>query len=133
LQRVSQDEKYFRQNCRENQNTHSMFKKLLFFENRAVCEIMWKNNVEPNGPQMIKCRKFLEWLIPKISNTHSEYVTFIDFYTATIGTRKRLNVTPDNMQHSQQTSWPWRDSKPQSQQSCGRIPTPGTARPQGSA
>ena len=33
--------------CRENQNT------LFFFENRAVCEIMWKNIVERCRPQMI--------------------------------------------------------------------------------
>jgi hypothetical protein len=28
-----------------------MFSKL-FSENLAICEIMWKNMVEPDGPQM---------------------------------------------------------------------------------
>ena len=43
--------KYFRQICRENQNTHFMLNHI-FSENRAVCEIMWKNMVEPERPQM---------------------------------------------------------------------------------
>ena len=37
--------------CRENQNTHFIFNKL-FFENRAVYEIMSKNVVQLEGPQM---------------------------------------------------------------------------------
>jgi hypothetical protein len=48
-----QNEKFFRQKVRENQNTHFIFNNLLVFsENRAVCEIMWKNVVEPDRPQM---------------------------------------------------------------------------------
>jgi hypothetical protein len=69
---------------------------------------MWKNIVEPDGPQMTKWRKRIDCWIPKASTTHSEYVTLTDFYTATIVTRKRLNVTsqrtlPDNTQHSKET------------------------------
>ena len=37
--------------CRENQNTHFMVSNFFFF-NRAVDEIMWKNTVEPDRPQM---------------------------------------------------------------------------------
>ena len=37
--------------CRENQNTHFMFNNF-FSENRVVYEIMWKNAVEPERPQM---------------------------------------------------------------------------------
>ena len=37
--------------CRENQNTHFMFSNF-FPENRTVYEIMSKNVVEPEGPQM---------------------------------------------------------------------------------
>jgi hypothetical protein len=37
--------------CTENQNTHFMFNSF-FPENRAVCEIMWKNMIEPDRPQM---------------------------------------------------------------------------------
>jgi hypothetical protein len=35
---------------RENQNTHFMLNNIFFFENRAVCEIMWENMIEPHGP-----------------------------------------------------------------------------------
>jgi hypothetical protein len=28
------------------------YRNFLFFENRSVCEIMWKNTVQPNRPQM---------------------------------------------------------------------------------
>jgi hypothetical protein len=35
----------------ENQNTHFMFSDF-FSENRAVYEIMWKNMVEPDRPQI---------------------------------------------------------------------------------
>jgi hypothetical protein len=35
---------------KENQKTHFMFKT--FSANRAVYEIMWKNMVEPERPQM---------------------------------------------------------------------------------
>ena len=37
--------------CGENQNTHFMSNKF-FSENRAVYEIMWKNMVEPDRPQI---------------------------------------------------------------------------------
>jgi hypothetical protein len=37
--------------CRENQNIHFIFSNF-FPENRAVCEIMWKNVVEPERPQL---------------------------------------------------------------------------------
>jgi hypothetical protein len=38
---------------RENQNTHFMFNNFFFFfENYAIYEIMWKNNVDPNRPLM---------------------------------------------------------------------------------
>jgi hypothetical protein len=37
--------------CRENQNTHLMFKNF-FSENHAIYEIMWKNIVEPIRPQV---------------------------------------------------------------------------------
>jgi hypothetical protein len=37
--------------CRENQNTHFMLSNF-FSENPAVYEIMWKNIVEPDRPQM---------------------------------------------------------------------------------
>ena len=56
-----------------------MFKELLFIEIRDVCEIMLKNIVEPDRPQMTIWRMRIEYRIPKASNTHSEYDIFIDF------------------------------------------------------
>ena len=37
--------------CRDNQNTHFVFNNF-FLENRTVFEIMSKNTVEPEEPQM---------------------------------------------------------------------------------
>jgi hypothetical protein len=37
-------------NCRGNQNTHFMVENV-FFENRAVYEIMWKSMVEQDRPR----------------------------------------------------------------------------------
>jgi len=45
--------------CRENQNTHFMFK--VFPENRAVYE-KWENTAEPDRPQMTIWRHALCWL-----------------------------------------------------------------------
>jgi len=52
----SQNEKYFRQICKENENTYFMFNNLFFSENRAVYEIMWKIMAKPDRPLMaIQC------------------------------------------------------------------------------
>ena len=56
--------------CTENQNTHFVFSNF-FSENRAVYEIMWKNMVEPDRPQIIWRMRFAYW-INKATNTHSE-------------------------------------------------------------
>jgi hypothetical protein len=55
----------------------------VFFENRAVCEIKWKNNVELKRPQIatihdaeimgISCWK------AKVADTQSEYMIIIAF------------------------------------------------------
>ena len=37
--------------CGENQNTH-FIQQLFFFQIRAIYEIMWKNIIEPDRPQM---------------------------------------------------------------------------------
>jgi len=50
-----------------------------FFENRAVYEIMWKNIVQPDGPQMTIQRMRISCWIPKATNTHSKYVIVIVF------------------------------------------------------
>jgi len=64
---------------RENQPTFCVFSDFFSFENRAVCEIVWKNTVEPGRPQMTIWHMRLACWIPKGTNTHSEYVTVIVF------------------------------------------------------
>jgi len=65
-------------------------------KNRAVYEIMWKNIVEQDRPQMkIKhdACAFTSW-ITKATDTHSEYVILIAFFSpsATMVMRTRLIV-----------------------------------------
>jgi hypothetical protein len=63
--------RYFQmKSCRENQNTHFVFSNSLF-ENRAVYEIMWKNIVQPDRPQMTIWRMRITRWIPKDTNTHT--------------------------------------------------------------
>jgi hypothetical protein len=67
--------------CRENQNTYIriLYSINVFFKYRAVYEIMWKNVVEPDRPQItirrirITCWKY------KATNIHSECVILIAF------------------------------------------------------
>ena len=66
--------------CTETRNTHFTIRN--FFpplENRAVCEIKWKNIVESERPQKKIWRMRISRWIPKATNTHSEYVIFISF------------------------------------------------------
>jgi len=44
-------------------------------ENQAVYEIMWKNTVQPDRPQMTTWRRRIACWISKATDTHSEYVT----------------------------------------------------------
>ena len=75
----SYNEKFFRQNCRENKKLHLVFNKVFFFENRSIYEIMWKNIVKPNRPQMtIRRMRITCWML-KATNTTSEYVLHIAF------------------------------------------------------
>jgi len=62
-------------------------------ENRNVYEITWKKNCRADKPQMTIWRTRTACCIPKATKTHSEYVTFIVFFTATIVARTRLSVT----------------------------------------
>ena len=63
--------------CIKSQNTHFIVSTVTFSENRAVYQIMWKNMVETDRPQMtIQRIRFAFW-VTKVIETHSEYVTFI--------------------------------------------------------
>jgi hypothetical protein len=50
-----------------------------FFENRAVCEIIWKNTVQPGRSQVTVWRLRIAYWITKATNTHSEYAIFLVF------------------------------------------------------
>ena len=69
-----------RKYCRENYNTHFMFKSFLFFRNRAIYEVTWKNTVEPKMPQLtIRNMRIACW-IAAATDTHPEYVILISFH-----------------------------------------------------
>ena len=59
--------------------THILCSLIFFPENRAVYEIMWKNNVERGRPQMAIWRRRIAYWIPTATHTQSEYVILIDF------------------------------------------------------
>jgi hypothetical protein len=64
--------------CRGNQTKHFMFIKFIA-KTRAVCEIIWKNIVEPDRPRTTIWRMRTAYWIPKATNIHSEYVIRIAF------------------------------------------------------
>jgi len=64
--------------CRENQNTHFASNNF-FFLNPYVYEIMWKNIVQSDRPQMTIWRMRVACWIPMATNEHSEYVILIAF------------------------------------------------------
>ena len=80
--------------CRENQNTYFMFNN--FMENRAFCEIMWKNIVEPDRPQMTwygACVLHVGYLRLH-ARTHTHTICNTDCSpTTTTDARTRPNVT----------------------------------------
>jgi hypothetical protein len=64
--------------CRENKSTH--FCSITFIsEHRVVYEIMWKNLVQSDRPQMIIWRMLFACLVTKAICTHSDYVILITF------------------------------------------------------
>jgi hypothetical protein len=65
--------------CRENQNILLFSIFFFFFENRAVCEVTWKNIVQRGRPEITIWRMRIACWIPKATNTHSEFVMVIAF------------------------------------------------------
>jgi len=69
-----------------------MFNKFFFLENRAFCDIMWKNIVKSYRPHLtIRLMRIACW-IPKVTNTTPEYEICIAS-TAKMVERRRLTVT----------------------------------------
>ena len=56
--------------CRENQNTHFIF-KFFFFENHPFCEIMWKNTVEIGRQQTIDNMKHARFMLDSQDYRHT--------------------------------------------------------------
>jgi hypothetical protein len=58
---------------------HILFSITQFSKNHTVYETMRKNIAQPGRPQMkVWCMRIACW-IPKVTNTHSEYVILIAF------------------------------------------------------
>jgi hypothetical protein len=63
----------------EKIKTHFIFNNFFFFEYRAVYEIMWKQNTDPDRPQAkMWCMRIACW-ITTATNTHSENAMLIAF------------------------------------------------------
>jgi hypothetical protein len=66
--------------CREKQNTHFIFRNFL---NCAVNEIMWKDFVEPDEPQMTMwCRCIACW-IPTYNHKHKHSICNTYWFSTT--------------------------------------------------
>ena len=50
-----------------------------FFENRAFYEIVWKNTVDPDRPQMSVWSICIAIWVPKATNNHPELLIFVAF------------------------------------------------------
>jgi len=79
-----------KKSCREK-------KKLFVFgnffsENRDVYEILWKNFVEPDKPQMVIWRMRNECWLTTATKTHSKCLNTYCLCTVTVVTRTRLHV-----------------------------------------
>jgi hypothetical protein len=84
---------------RENQNTRFAFNNF-FFENRAVYEIMWKNVVKPDWKDypVIRHVRFACWITKRAHTQNIQYNSYC-FFTTTLVSRKRFNVTLHVGQH----------------------------------
>jgi hypothetical protein len=63
----------------EKLKIHILFLVTLFSANCAVNEIMWKNIVEPGGPQLTIWGMRIPCWIIKAVNINSEFVTLVAF------------------------------------------------------
>jgi len=75
----------------EKIKTHILH-SIMFFENRNVYGVIWKNTVDPCRPQMTICLLRIACWVTEATNTHSAYVALIVFSNATIVARTRFSV-----------------------------------------
>jgi len=69
----------FKPNVVDKIATHILCSIIFFFEDSEVYEIMWKNSVQPDRPQMRKRHMCIAYWMPQATNTDSEYVTITAF------------------------------------------------------
>jgi len=67
----------FRTQVVEKIKTHILFSMSSPSDNRSVYELMWKNMVQPDRPQMKIWRMRIACCVPKATNTHLEYVLLL--------------------------------------------------------
>jgi hypothetical protein len=66
-------------NVAKKLETHILCSIKCFSEKRAVCEIMWKNIVEPDRQQMTIWLTRIACWVTKATDTYSQYITRIVF------------------------------------------------------
>jgi hypothetical protein len=76
--------------CREGQYTHFTFSNLFFF-NRVICELMWKNIVQPDRTHTTVWHMHIACWIRKAINTLRICNTCC-FCTSTVVRRTRISV-----------------------------------------
>ena len=79
--------------CREIQDTYFISNNFFFSENRAVCEKMWHNIVEPGGPHNNVAHAHACWITEAI-HTHTHTLRICNTYclsTATFVARLYLH------------------------------------------
>jgi hypothetical protein len=86
--------------CRENQNTNFTFYYYYFFLNGGICEITWKNIVEPDRPQMTVWRMRISRSVPKAKDTTLGICNTYCFPNATNVAQPHLSVTLPQCPHS---------------------------------
>ena len=59
---------------------HAFYVQYIYFFNSAICDIMWKNFIQPRRPQITIWRMRIACWIAKATNTHSEYVILNPVY-----------------------------------------------------
>jgi len=75
------------------ENQKALICSIIFFLNRAIYDIMWKNIVDPDRTQMTIWRMRIACWIPKATHTHTHRLWNTNcFSTATVVARTRLNV-----------------------------------------
>jgi hypothetical protein len=62
------------QSCRENQNTHFVFRNYFFRKSWRLWDNVKKNTVERGRPQVTLRRMRCTFCLPKATDTHSENV-----------------------------------------------------------